>query len=438
MTPPRISVLTPAHNAAGTLAEAIESVLAQAREDWELVIVDDGSTDGTAEVAAGFADARIRLFRQPRQGVSAARNRAFTESRGELLAFLDADDRFAPNKLAVQAATLDRRPEAGSVYCAHRRVDLAGDPWTMAAPPEEVDYRDLLLGFPFNPSAQMIRREWHERSGGFRPGLEIHEDRDYWLRCHEAGCRFVRAPGVLADYRLGPPRRLADPAAKAEQALGVLRRGLDTASGHRMAPADTEKAFCEIYREWAFQSALSGRADQAAVYFEELRRRTQGLTDDPAARDDFLQAVVDLGVRTRGEHEPILRAIFAALPDSLATLRDFEGWAIGCGAVQQGARELLWGRSAPARERFAYAASLGAGLDERTARLLRHQLRQFADAVSEEALDDVLHDLLPELTALASPRAAADFRRSLRPSGATGFARGALARLTGWARRGRP
>jgi glycosyltransferase involved in cell wall biosynthesis len=352
MRRPRISVITPAYNAAGTLAEAVDSVVAQTLVDWEMIVVDDGSTDATAEVAARFSDGRIRVMRQERKGVSAARNTGVAQSRGGVLAFLDADDRFAPTKLAVQASLLERRPEVGAVYCAHRRVDARGLPWTMQAPPSEVGFAELYASFPFNPSAQMVRREWHERIGGFQTGLELHEDRDYWLRQCAAGCRFVRAPGVLLDYRLGPPQPTADPAGKVTQALDALERAERTDAGRKLGQLERDRARFEIFREWAFRAILSGAAAVADDCFQELIALAPDLPRSPERRDELLQAIVDFGVRARGDHEAILRPIFAGLPTPLGELRSMERWAAGCGAVQQGARELLWGGRTPLESGF--------------------------------------------------------------------------------------
>jgi|GEM_PF-2835866 len=401
MSAPRISVLMPAYNASATIAKAVESVLAQSCDDWELIIVDDGSDDGTAEVVRRFDDPRIRLLKQPRQGVAAARNRAFEASRGDLLAFLDADDRFAPEKLAVQAELLDRRPEVGSVYCAHRRVDLDGVPWTLQAPPWEVGFRELLLGFPFNPSAQMVRRSWHERSGGFLPGLALHEDRDYWLRLSAAGCRFVRAPGVLADYRLGPPKPVSDPEATARQALDVLDRGLGLEPAVAVSLEERTRARAEIFREWGFQAAVSRHPDAASL-FAEMASLTPDLLENPRRRDEFLQAVVDLSVRARGEHKPLLDAVFAALPGALAAFQEDRDWAAGCGALLHGARELFWDRQDAARPALDRARALGARLDERTSNLLRYDLSQLADALPAGELEAVRARLFPALAAATS------------------------------------
>ena len=105
---PLISAMIGAYNAAPYLGEAIESVLAQDYEPIELIIVDDGSTDGTADVARSFA--RVKLIQQENGGNGAARNRAVENATGELYAFLDADDRFTPGKLSLQKAALDADP----------------------------------------------------------------------------------------------------------------------------------------------------------------------------------------------------------------------------------------------------------------------------------------------------------------------------------------
>ena len=428
-----ISVLVPARNAAATLGETIDSVLAQTFRAWELIVVDDGSTDDTAALVEAYGDERIRLIRQQCQGVSAARNRAFAESQGELLAFLDADDRWATTKLAAQSEFLERRSDVGSTYCAHRRVDLDGAPWTLQAPPWEVGYRDFLIGFPFNPSAQIVRREWHVKAGGLEPGLAIHEDRDYWLRLCAQGCRFARTPGVLADYRLGPPKPSANPLQTARQALRVLDRALERPLAAIASEADRRRARFDILREWAFQAAISGQPADAADLFAEISALAPDLALDPRQRDDFLQSIVDLSVRTRGDHEPMLQAIFGALPEALVSLRGELRWATGCGAVLQGARELLWARYGAAEERFEHAATLGAGLDARTCNLLRYDLRQFADVAEPAEVSAAMERLAPALAALTSQQEAGAFVRSVREAAASpsGLAR-VKQRLTGW------
>jgi GT2 family glycosyltransferase len=138
---PRVSVIVPAFNAAPYLDETIGSLAAQSLEDWELTVVDDGSTDGSAEIADEWArrDARVRQLRQANRGVAAARNAglAAADAGSEYLMFLDADDCLEAAALEVMTGYLDRHPDVGMAHCGYtlvdgqgRRMESGGEPWT--------------------------------------------------------------------------------------------------------------------------------------------------------------------------------------------------------------------------------------------------------------------------------------------------------------------
>ncbi len=124
-TPPAVSVVIPAYNAAWCVRKAIDSVLAQDFRDFEVIVVNDGSTDDTAAVLAGYGDA-IRVIDQPNGGMSSARNAGIRAARGEFIAFLDADDWWLPGKLGRQVELLRGRPDLGFCSCAARVEDLEG------------------------------------------------------------------------------------------------------------------------------------------------------------------------------------------------------------------------------------------------------------------------------------------------------------------------
>jgi glycosyltransferase involved in cell wall biosynthesis len=126
MQPGLVSVMMPAYNAAPFIAEAIDSLLAQTYEDWELIVVDDGSTDGTAAVAAAYDDPRIRLVSQPNRGEAAARNAALERMRGEYIAFLDADDGFLAHHLGATVEKLQAHPGYDAVYSDGYHIDEQG------------------------------------------------------------------------------------------------------------------------------------------------------------------------------------------------------------------------------------------------------------------------------------------------------------------------
>ena len=114
--PPRVSVVVPVFNGERTIAETIASALAQTFEDFELLLINDGSTDHSSEIVRGFDDHRIQIHTFPNAGLSASRNRGIARSRGEFVVFLDADDLWEPRKLEAQVQALDNDPEAALVY----------------------------------------------------------------------------------------------------------------------------------------------------------------------------------------------------------------------------------------------------------------------------------------------------------------------------------
>ena len=181
---PHISVVIPTYNSAAYLPEAIESALAQTLPPLEVIVVDDGSTDGTDVVAARFVG-RVRWIRQENAGVSAARNRGIAESTGDWIAFLDADDTWLPTKLERQAACADQS-HAAAVVSGLEYVDREGrelSEWTDGLPGALLEQVALLrptaVGFG---STACVRRECFDRLGGFFEPLTNGEDWDMWRR----------------------------------------------------------------------------------------------------------------------------------------------------------------------------------------------------------------------------------------------------------------
>jgi glycosyltransferase involved in cell wall biosynthesis len=203
---PTVSVVMPAYNVSAYVADAVASVQAQTFSNFELLIVDDGSTDDTADIVRRFAasDNRIRLLRQDNRGLAAARNTALRHARGGFIALLDSDDLWEPRFLEAQVALLEQRPE----------IDIVtGNGWTLgshedgqpARPwPDSRPTPDLwtILGDELSVFIMSVfRRRVYDTIGGFDEMLRTNEDFDFWLRAALAGFKFARNDEPLGHYR---------------------------------------------------------------------------------------------------------------------------------------------------------------------------------------------------------------------------------------------
>ena len=181
----RIGIVTPAFNVAPWIGDAIRSVLAQTHQDWVMTIVDDGSTDDTAAIAAAFDDPRLCMIRQPNAGVSAARNRGMAETWAEAMLFLDADDWLSPHALTTLEAALTRDPAAIAAVGAYSRV-----PGRHRArrPVSGFLLRRLLVRNLFAKGGHLlIRLAALAATGPFHTSLRYGEDWEYWVRLARLG-----------------------------------------------------------------------------------------------------------------------------------------------------------------------------------------------------------------------------------------------------------
>lgn len=206
MAKTRVSIIIPTYNRAHLVAEAIKSVLNQTFTDFELIVVDDGSTDNTEEVVRSFADPRLKYLKQFNNGVSAARNTGIENAEGEFIAFLDHDDLYLPEKLSVQVSKMEEDPTVGFVYSLYlgtRGRETPNRPGGDCHTPLELSH--LLLGILAHLSTALVRRSWLQEVGGFDERLRYGgEDRDICLRLALAGCKMVCVPYPLTIIRQQP------------------------------------------------------------------------------------------------------------------------------------------------------------------------------------------------------------------------------------------
>lgn len=286
------SVVIPTHNRGRVVVQAIESALAQSHGDLEVIVVDDGSTDDTAQRVGRFRDARVRYLRRPHAGVSAARNAGIAAATGDLVAFLDSDDLWKPDKVEAEIAALARYPSAGGVFSDLEKVDGAtfvpsfmrrtrvfsrllaerAYPEGLLLSPRAL-YLCLLQEVPIKTPALTVRRSALERVGGFDEAWTSSEDWEFLLRfARRESLVYLDRPlavirisadslrrrdqerGELAMLRLlaSERRRVADPEARRAATVGVVERAKHLSwyyrdRGRRMAATRTcLHAFCLV------------------------------------------------------------------------------------------------------------------------------------------------------------------------------------------------
>ncbi|MEO7257037.1 MAG: glycosyltransferase family 2 protein [Sphingomicrobium sp.] len=308
----RVSIITPYRDAERFLAEAIDSVLAQTVDCWELLLVDDHSSDGGVAIAAGFAarDPRIRLLAtagSERSGAAAARNVGLAAATGEFVAFLDADDLFVPGKLEQELGIADRYPGAALICGAadwlhfgaelpywndHMRHVASG----LHPPPELLDQL-ILLRHDQVPCtcAVLARRAALVEAGGFEESLALYEDQSVWVKL------FARYPAYIGTHLTSTYRQRPDSASGQAERAGEYHRT-------RLHPARA------AFLDWIDQYLRSERLDAPSTR-RALRLAQALLRRDPGAlsiseRIQYAWLVQrDFGRRARGRLNHYLRRL---------------------------------------------------------------------------------------------------------------------------------
>lgn len=228
---PLISVVIPVFNGQNTIKETVESVLCQTFQDYELIIINDGSTDSTVEVILSISDPRIKLFNYPNAGLSASRNRGVTHAKGEYISFIDADDLWTPDKLEKQLNKLQENPQAVLAYSWTDYINesskflYSGSHITANG---NVYEKLLLTNFLENGSNPLIRRQVLTEVGGFDESLSAAEDWDMWLKL-AIRYEFAAVPSTQILYRVST-RSMSSNVLKQERAsLQVIEKAFSQA-----------------------------------------------------------------------------------------------------------------------------------------------------------------------------------------------------------------
>jgi len=230
---PTVTIIIPTYNRRQQLLAAIESVIKQTYMDWELIVVDDGSQDGTIDAIQPYlADGRLRYLPQANAGRSAARNNGARHANGEWLSFLDSDDLYLAATLAEHQSALSQSPDVSLFFGGYEYINDEGVRLGERRPWEEcgLNLIDLLFNCPGTPGSILIRRDWFERSHGFDPNLNMAEDWDLFLRLAQLGCPTGWTRAIVCQYRQHPDNSIRSYPQHRDQSLLALNKLFQTRS----------------------------------------------------------------------------------------------------------------------------------------------------------------------------------------------------------------
>lgn len=370
----RLSIIIPTHNTGLYLVEAVESVLAQTYKDFELIVIDDGSTDNTHSRLAPYLS-ELQYIYQENQERSVARNRGIAASQGEYVAFLDADDFWVPTKLEEQVQFLDGHPRSGAVFCMLQAVSSTGErlnrpqfvqPW--------IDTEDLfpklLMGNFLGCSSILIRRSVLDDIGGFDPQLRYIEDWNFNLKV-ASHCPTGCVPRALTSYRQYAgyyPARVAHYNVQ-DAAVRMLEELLQNMPQERCSLSLRTQAVSNAWWNGAKLDYALGQIIDAQRRFAQALELDNLFVECPVR---FVEDIVDYALNLYQVHptpfqiaEQFVRTVFQNLPESALGLASYYRPAIG--RLHAG---------------YVFSASAAALPSEERARLWVHALRAVTNDLS--------------------------------------------------------
>ncbi len=402
MNSPKVSVVIPAYKQAEYLSSTIQSVLNQTYANFEVIVVNDASPDNTTEVVQQFHDPRLKyIIHERNQMLPAARNTGMRASSGEIIALLDADDLFHPDKLAAHVAYLAQHPEIGVTYNARFEIDAQGQPLSIWRPPMSTSLPDFVVGFPFAPSDMVLRREWAFKIDLFDESYVVFsEDLDINCRLALAGCQFASIDQPLNYRRYHPNRVIKNIKGRLDSAI----RALDTTFNDPRCPDAVKNLRHEAYRNHYLDRAYCALAQNETALGQQYLCAAMDndptlLAQDAAALLNFL---IVTGIHDGGDHETALQRIFAQLPPDLAWVAHQSRWAIGQGYLWRGVKSMLWEQVEEGAIHLAKAAEFGTRLDETFLRSLTDQFISYEDEFGTEATHQALRTIAHHLRPLGS------------------------------------
>jgi glycosyltransferase involved in cell wall biosynthesis len=286
---PLVSILIPCYNAGRWIRETLESVLAQTWADIEIIVVDDGSSDDSVSVVERFNSSRIKLIKQPNSGAAAARNRAFNESSGEYIQYLDADDLLSPRKVEIQLARLAENPRCVATAEWARFNDdpakavfLPDKTWQDLAPVEWLVRAWQDGGGMLYPALWLVPRQIMVNAGPWLPELSLNDDGEFFTRIVLASDKILFCEGARTYYRSGIPGSLSG--LKSRKGWESQFKVIDICEGYLLARenSDRTRRACAMlwqrlaHASYPYERGLANAALSRAHQLHQVRLTPEG------------------------------------------------------------------------------------------------------------------------------------------------------------------
>jgi glycosyltransferase involved in cell wall biosynthesis len=407
---PKVSVIIPTYNGKEHLGEAIQSVLDQTYQNFEVLVVNDASPDDTAGVMAQFDNPRIKyIVHERNRGVDQARSTGIRSSRGEIVAFLDQDDYFHPEKLEAHVKFLEVHPEVGFSYNARFELNYSAKTIrTIWRPSRNITLADLVLWFPIAPSDWVLRREWALML------VDLIEENQMWTggeivylsNLLLSGCRFALVNRALNYRRHHSGRIIKDLSGGCRSEIAAQEKIF----ADPRCPADVLAlwgvASANVYMFWAYRAFVQ---NETRLGQELIRKAVQCkpaiLNGNPCELVQFL--VINCSDDENVDYSTLLKSVFDQLPQEMSFLSAQYDWSLARGFLFKGTRAEIWDRPEEALRFFRRAKELGAEVDKSflshaTKSLLDYEL-EFGSRPAHSRLRSVLA-LLREFADPESPR----------------------------------
>ncbi len=408
MSNPLVSVIIPTYNGARFLGRAIRSVLDQTYTNLELIVVDDKSPDATEEVVKQFNDPRIKYIRhEVNQGAGSARVTGRSNSSGEIIAFLDQDDRFHPEKLEVHVRFLADHPEVGFTYNPYFELLPSSDEIrTVFQPPRNISLGELTVGFYLPPSAWVMRREWAYQEDIWESHKRIN-GREIIIcgRLFMAGCKFARIDRVLHYRGYHAGRRFKDLERNCEEELICQ----ETIFSDPRCPADVLSlrpiANTVINIMWANEAFNQDDPVLGRKLMRDAMHVNPALHEGvPSFFTGFMMGYcVD---HESQDYELLLEKLISKLPPEVPHTLDSYFWAVSRGYLVRGIRALIWNRPDDADRCLARAARLGFEVDEEFIKQATHELVGYELCYGSDAASKMLSKLCSYLRKVSGRKGA--------------------------------